>query len=42
MFASYGLQYLDKITLGYGAVLRLKEDAVGVTSEITRRRTNDM
>lgn len=26
MFITYGLQYLDKITLGYAAVLGLKED----------------
>ena len=28
MFITYGLQYLDKITLGYAAVLGLREDAV--------------
>lgn len=29
MFVTYGLQYLDKITLGYAAVLGLREDTVG-------------
>jgi hypothetical protein len=28
MFVTYGLQYLDKITLGYAAVLGLREDTV--------------
>jgi len=38
MFITYGLQYLDKITLGYAAVLGLREDAVSsprVMSDIT-------
>jgi ACS family allantoate permease-like MFS transporter len=28
MFITYGLQYLDKITLGYAAVVGLRTDAV--------------
>jgi MFS transporter, ACS family, allantoate permease len=30
MFITYGLQYLDKISLGYTAVLGLTEDTVSL------------
>lgn len=30
MFITYGLQYLDKITLGYAAVYGLREDTVSI------------
>jgi hypothetical protein len=30
MFITYGLQYLDKITLSYAAVLGLKDDTVTI------------
>jgi hypothetical protein len=31
MFITYGLQYLDKITLGYAAVLGIRDDAVSTS-----------
>jgi len=31
MFITYGLQYLDKIALGYAAVLGIQEDAVSTS-----------
>jgi hypothetical protein len=44
MFITYGLQYLDKITLGYAAVLGLREDAVRtlIPCEAVRESTDIM
>jgi len=39
MFITYGLQYLDKITLGYAAVLGLREDAVSLPQDSRLKNT---
>jgi hypothetical protein len=41
MFITYGLQYLDKIALGYAAVLGLSEDIVSTLHYLNlKTRTN--